>query len=66
MSEWEISLRDGRGNLRHVRFFGITTEEEAKQEAEKFSDRWGGSEIEKIENVGQSGVASLTGVVTPP
>lgn len=66
MSEWEISLRDGRGNLRHVRFFGITTEEEARQAAEKFSDRWGGSEIETVEQVSQSGAASLTGVVTPP
>ncbi len=68
MSEWEISIRDGKGNLRSIRFFGIDNEEAAREAASRFSERWGGAEIESVERVGSASNAetmSLTGVVTP-
>lgn len=66
MSEWEIAIRDGRGNVRHVTFYGVTTEEEARGAAMKFADRWGEAEILRVLHVDNAARTSLTGVVASP
>ena len=70
MSEWDINIDDGKGNVRQLRLFGVSTEEEARLAADRFAARWDGSQIVSVDRVlgtaGSGGmVYTLTGVVTP-